>query len=207
MCLWITVLERLVGFGNHGNIFRNQRSNRLQRRCLFAGFLSTGSALASGNNGLKDQVMALRWIQQNIHHFGGDPSCVSIIGESAGAAAASYHLLSPMSRGHYSIQTRCAVSTAHEFIQAFNFNFNDWHCIAGLFSSAISISGSALCPWAIARNPRSTFDELAGLVNCTGNSTEAKLACLEGVPFETILRNQALTVWPKISKLRAFKIC
>jgi len=52
-----------------------------------------------GNAGLKDQVMALRWVQQNIKQFGGDPGNVTIFGESAGGASVHYHVLSPMSQG------------------------------------------------------------------------------------------------------------
>jgi carboxylesterase type B len=43
--------------------------------------------------------MALRWVQQNIAQFGGDPDNVTIFGESAGAACVHYHILSPMSEG------------------------------------------------------------------------------------------------------------
>lgn len=66
--------------------------------CL-AGFLSTGTEASPGNAGMKDQVMALRWVRDNIHVFGGDPGRVTLYGESAGSASAALHLLSPMSRG------------------------------------------------------------------------------------------------------------
>ena len=49
--------------------------------------------------GLKDQVIALRWIKKHIGTFGGDPDCVTITGYSAGAWSVSLHLVSPMSRG------------------------------------------------------------------------------------------------------------
>lgn len=63
------------------------------------GFLSTGTIDAPGNNGLKDQVMALRWIRSNIANFGGDPNSVTIMGYSAGGLSVSLHMVSPMSRG------------------------------------------------------------------------------------------------------------
>jgi len=52
-----------------------------------------------GNAGLKDQVMALRWVQQNIKQFGGDPGNVTIFGQSSGGVSVQYHMLSPMSKG------------------------------------------------------------------------------------------------------------
>jgi len=46
--------------------------------------LNTGDGRVKGNMGLKDQTMALRWIKDNIHAFGGNKDSVTIFGESAG---------------------------------------------------------------------------------------------------------------------------
>lgn len=63
------------------------------------GFLSTGDANISGNFGLKDQLLALKWVKQNIEAFGGDPSKVTLFGQSVGAVSAHMHMLSPQSQG------------------------------------------------------------------------------------------------------------
>ena len=54
---------------------------------------------ASGNQGILDQIAALRWIQANIATFGGDPSNVTIFGESAGSLNVSVLMTSPLTRG------------------------------------------------------------------------------------------------------------
>ncbi|ROT81697.1 carboxylesterase [Penaeus vannamei] len=57
----------------------------LQHRLGVLGFLSTEDAELPGNLGLKDQAMALRWVQDNIRDLGGDPDKVTIFGQTRGA--------------------------------------------------------------------------------------------------------------------------
>ncbi|XP_061395056.1 esterase B1-like [Musca vetustissima] len=52
-----------------------------------------------GNAGLKDQVMALKWVKENIHRFNGDPNNITVFGQSAGGASIHYMMLSPRLRG------------------------------------------------------------------------------------------------------------
>ena len=68
-------------------------------RIINVGFLNLEHEAAPGNQGLKDQLMALQWVHDNIANFGGDPDNVLIFGESAGSASTHYLTLSPLTEG------------------------------------------------------------------------------------------------------------
>lgn len=100
------------------------------------GFLSTDDAEVPGNNGLKDQVLALKWVKKNIENFGGNVDSVTIGGSSAGASSVHFHLLSPMSQG--TRRAGCLVrSTARKkeiFVLIFRIiskgDHAQWHLVA-----------------------------------------------------------------------------
>ncbi|XP_039695574.1 neuroligin-4, X-linked isoform X2 [Pteropus medius] len=78
------------------------------------GFLSTGDQAAKGNYGLLDQIQALRWVEENVGAFGGDPKRVTIFGSGAGASCVSLLTLSHYSEGLFQkaiIQSGTALSS------------------------------------------------------------------------------------------------
>uniref|UniRef100_K7AH75 Carboxylic ester hydrolase n=2 Tax=Homininae TaxID=207598 RepID=K7AH75_PANTR len=70
----------------------------IQYRLGIWGFFSTGDEHSPGNWGHLDQLAALRWVQDNIASFGGNPGSVTIFGESAGGESVSVLVLSPLAK-------------------------------------------------------------------------------------------------------------
>src|SRR6478609_9174516 len=84
-CVYVSVNYRLGALG-----------------CLELSSLSTAEVTIDDNLFLRDLVMALRWVRENIAAFGGDPDNVTIFGESAGAHAVSTLLAIPDAKGLFS---------------------------------------------------------------------------------------------------------
>ena len=70
----------------------------------------------SGNYGILDQIFALQWVQRNIKNFGGDPTKVTIFGESAGAMSCHILCASPLAKGLF----RACISQSGGFITPTN---------------------------------------------------------------------------------------
>ncbi|XP_065315726.1 acetylcholinesterase-like isoform X2 [Gordionus sp. m RMFG-2023] len=65
------------------------------------GYLYLGNKEAPGNQGLWDQLLAMKWMKANSKNFGGDPNKITLMGESAGASSVAFHLLSPLSKDYF----------------------------------------------------------------------------------------------------------
>lgn len=96
------------GKGQNGHAFSDQDSVvtvTINYRLGIFGFLYMGDTdqelRSSGNNGLLDCIMALKWIKENISTLGGDPARVTVMGQSAGAKLISTLLLSPAAKGYF----------------------------------------------------------------------------------------------------------
>ncbi|XP_052737618.1 carboxylic ester hydrolase-like [Bicyclus anynana] len=72
---------------------------RIPYRESILGFLCLGTENAPGNAGLKDIIAGLKWIQENIERFGGDPDNVTLVGHGSGASAVDLITLSPLAEG------------------------------------------------------------------------------------------------------------
>ncbi|KAK3110262.1 hypothetical protein LTR53_015626 [Teratosphaeriaceae sp. CCFEE 6253] len=122
------------------------------------GFLASTEVSGSGqtNVGLRDQRLALHWLQENIGAFGGDPSKVTIWGESAGAGSVGWHLTAYGGRDD------------------------------GLFAAGIMESGNPVNYQSYRDNEywQPLYDSLVNQTGCT--SAIDTLDCLRHVPFDVI---------------------
>ncbi|KAJ8867451.1 hypothetical protein PR048_031253 [Dryococelus australis] len=88
-----------VNYGPDLLVAKNVIVVTMNYRVGVLGLLNVRSSLSSQNNGLKDQVAALKWIQANIAQFGGDKNKVTIFGQSFGSSDVEFLMLSPMAKG------------------------------------------------------------------------------------------------------------
>ncbi|XP_031623232.1 esterase B1-like [Contarinia nasturtii] len=82
------------------------------------GFLSLNLPEYSGNMGMKDQVLALKWVYENIAQFGGDKNQITLFGHSAGAASVQLHMVSPQSKHLFQRAILMSGSALNPFLPA-----------------------------------------------------------------------------------------
>ncbi|KAK3735425.1 hypothetical protein RRG08_015618, partial [Elysia crispata] len=119
------------------------------------GFLEANDDVFPGNYGLRDQVLALRWVQDNILHFGGDPTRITLDGHSAGACTAGLLALLPIAQGLF-----------RRVIQQSGSPFAHW---------ALTRRPSS---------PNLIFKLFTASLGCYGNGTAEVKACLKNISSE-----------------------
>ncbi|XP_038662140.1 fatty acyl-CoA hydrolase precursor, medium chain-like isoform X2 [Scyliorhinus canicula] len=138
----------------------------IQYRLGIIGFLSTGDEHLPGNLGMLDQIAALKWVQENIESFGGDPGSVTIFGESAGSISVSLHIVSPLSSGLF-----------HKAISESGTNLIATIVTSDPKSTAVMIANLAGCNTSHSKE----------IVDCLGKMSEEELMNIPKPPKELLL--------------------
>ncbi|OBS81771.1 hypothetical protein A6R68_24239, partial [Neotoma lepida] len=129
----------------------------IQYRLGIWGFFSTGDEHSRGNWGHLDQVAALRWVQDNIVNFGGDPGSVTIFGESAGSESVSVLVRVP--------DNLCLVLVLSPLAK-------------NLFHRAISESGVVFTSGLFMKNTTSLTEKVAVTAGCKTTTSAVIVHCL-----------------------------
>lgn len=153
----------------------------LNYRLSAFGFLNSGDRHSPGNFGLKDMILALRWVQQNIEFFGGNPNDVTITGASGGAVAVHCLVLSPAAQGLF-----------HKAILTSGSLFNNWAFNRNPRLNAVRL----------AQNLQLQFSSSEDMVNQLRQvSMERLLTAAGGLTVDTPLTFDELEFMPSIDPL------
>ena len=140
-----------------------------------------------GNTGLRDVMLALRWIQDHVKEFGGDPERVTLMGDDAGAAIVSALLFVEEARGSHFLSSKSRGTSLVKVAIKF--------ASTGLFHSVILLSGNVRCEQFRSIQPLKAAVKLSKRLGCApvrkeeeGNKGERLLGCLRVKKAEDIVK-------------------
>lgn len=140
------------------------------------GWLTLDNNLSPGNLGLRDQLLALQWIDENIEHFGGDKGNVTLLGHGPmGVFCSIYHLLSPKTKRN----ERSGMNSSAKF------NTDLPSLVSELFSRAVLMSGSIFAPYPINHDASEDF---VRLLTCDSVDEKLMLKCLQEKSLDELLK-------------------
>lgn len=135
---------------------------------------------SSGNYGVQDQRAAMKWVQESIRSFGGDPSKVTIFGESSGGSSVAFHLTSKKSKGLFAraIMESPGLTQSHRWEQS--------EANTQYIASSLTAAASTACSWPVSSHAHAQKWRLfAGLTAVGGkpldlaaSTAEATAACV-----------------------------
>ncbi|XP_034252010.1 venom carboxylesterase-6-like [Thrips palmi] len=132
------------------------------------GYMSFEDDTLRGNLGMLDQVEALRWVQRNIHLFGGDNKNVTLVGNSAGSASCLLHTMSPLSKGLF-----------HRVIGMSGTPLNPWTRQYSARENAHMVANLTGCD----------APTTAEKISCLQNQSATDLVALQGTHFQHWMNN------------------
>lgn len=151
------------------------------------GFLSTGDEVAPGNWGMKDQVLALKWIQKNIRYFGGDSNQVTIGGLSSGGASVELHLFSDLTEGDFDIVYFTVTKIGVRYCPDFGSNYLFVFSLVGLFQRYTAQGALAISTMQFQIDPTKYALQLGKFLGCPTDDTSTLLIqCLRNRTAEEI---------------------
>lgn len=152
----------------------------IQYRVGALGYMATNALIeedengSAGNYGLLDQIAALKWVQENIKSFGGNPANVTVMGQSAGAGSVDALIASPLASGLF----KNAVSASHNSI------YRDWQTVGKRCSElSLSYNGKSLSQMTVEELRAIPADYLKGKTLSAGGP------CIDGYVLKDTYKN------------------
>ncbi|XP_050320639.1 carboxylesterase 1D-like [Bactrocera neohumeralis] len=133
----------------------------LQYRLGSLGIMGDGTKEFDGNLAIFDMATALRWVNDYIQHFGGDPRQVKAIGHGSGAACAMFLSMSRTARSATDI------------------------------SGVVAMSGTALSQYATDKEPLQSVEEVAKINGCPTKNELTIVECMREKSAEDIIQNDS----------------